>query len=138
MADDLQFELVTPERLLLAERAEMVGVPGREGQMGIYRRHVPMIATLGPGAVKIWREGREARRLFVDGGFLEVTGERCTVLAEEATPVEDFDRAHLEQKVRDCREDLEDAGDPLERARARHELTLAKARLQVLTGELVA
>ncbi len=108
-SDKVEFELVSPERLLLSEQVDMVVVPGSEGDFGVLPRHAPLISTLRPGVIRVF-EGREVRqRIFVAGGFAEVTPERCTVLAEEAVPVGDIDAAKLEQELKDLGDDLADA-----------------------------
>ncbi len=108
-ADKVEFELVSPERLLVSEQVDMVVVPGAEGDFGVLPRHAPLISTLRPGTIRIYT-GREVRRsIFVAGGFAEVTPERCTVLAEEAIPVEDLDKARIEQDIKDLSQDLAEA-----------------------------
>ena len=87
------FELVSPERLLLSEDVDMVVVPGEEGDFGVLTRHAPMISTLRPGVIKVHDGGSVTEQIFVAGGFAEVTPARCTVLAQEALPVGDIDRA---------------------------------------------
>mgnify|MGYP003700703339 CR=1 FL=1 len=81
------FELVSPERLLLSEEVDMVEVPGEEGDFGVLVRHAPLISTLRPGVIKVHDGGSVTQRIFVAGGFAEVTPQRCTVLAEEAVEV---------------------------------------------------
>ena len=104
MAETIGFELVSPERLLAAKPVEMVVVPGTEGDFGVMPRHAPMIATVRPGVISIFEGGKVSERIFVAGGFAEVTGERCTVLAERAVPVADIDRAAVERKLKEDRE----------------------------------
>ena len=108
-SDKVEFELVSPERLLLSEQVDMVVVPGAEGDFGVLPRHAPLISTLRPGVIRVF-EGREVKeRIFVAGGFAEVTPERCTVLAEEAVPVAEIDAGKLEQELKNLGEDLADA-----------------------------
>jgi F-type H+-transporting ATPase subunit epsilon len=108
-ADKVEFELVSPERLLLSQQVDMVVVPGAEGDFGVLPRHAPLIATLRPGIIRVF-EGRDVKqRIFVAGGFAEVTPERCTVLAEEAVPVGDIDTARIDQELKNLGEDLADA-----------------------------
>jgi F-type H+-transporting ATPase subunit epsilon len=115
-ADKVEFELVSPERLLLSEQVDMVVVPGAEGDFGVLPRHAPLISTLRPGIIRVF-EGREVKnRIFVAGGFAEVTPERCTVLAEEAVPVGDIDAAAVDQQLKDLGEDLADAKTDEEKA----------------------
>lgn len=104
MAETIDFELVSPERLLFAKPVEMVVVPGTEGDLGILPRHAPLIATVRPGVIAIFAGGTVAERIFVAGGFAEVTGDRCTVLAERAMPVADIDRAAVERQLKEDRE----------------------------------
>ena len=99
MADRVQFELVTPERLLLSEMVEMVVVPGTEGNFGVLPGHAPLISTIRPGMIEIYEGQRVARRVFVVGGIAEVTAQRCTVLADQAMPPEDLDRTAIEAEL---------------------------------------
>src|SRR5271156_974348 len=84
MPDRVQFELVTPERLLISEAVEMVVVPGTEGNFGVLPGHALLISTIRPGAIEVYEGQRVTRRIFVAGGFADVTPERCTVLADDA------------------------------------------------------
>ena len=96
MADRIQFELVSPERLLLSEMVEMVVIPGTEGNFGVLPGHAPLISTIRPGMIEIYEGRTVVRRLFVVGGIAEVTPERCTVLADAAMPPEALDRGAIE------------------------------------------
>ena len=109
MADKLALELVSPERLLVSAEADMVVVPGGEGDFGVLAGHAPVISSVRPGVVEVHDEGGETERIFVTGGFAEVTAEGLTVLAEDAVPVAEMDRKDLERRLRNAREDLEDA-----------------------------
>ncbi len=77
-------ELVAPEKLVLSNEADMVVVPGAEGDFGVLYNHAPMISTLRPGVVRI-SGSEDDKNIFVSSGFIEVTGERCTILASDAT-----------------------------------------------------
>lgn len=90
MAEKIQFELVSPAKLLVSSPVDMVVVPGTEGDFGALARHAPMIATVRPGVIDIHDNGKVSSRIFVAGGFAEVNEERITVLAEEAIPVADL------------------------------------------------
>jgi F-type H+-transporting ATPase subunit epsilon len=132
MADQVQFELVSPERLLLSEPVDMVVVPGSEGDFGVLAGHAPLISTVRPGVIETYAGKTVKDRIFVAGGFAEVTRERCTVLAEEATPLADLDRAAIEAQARTAREDLGLAKDAGERAAAERSLAVAEAKLAIL------
>lgn len=133
MAEKVEFELVSPEKLLLSQPVDMVVVPGGDGDFGVLPRHAPMISTVRPGVISVY-ETRQAvsQRLFVAGGFAEVTPERCTVLAVEAEPLEEIDRSAIEQELRDAREDVADAKDEHEKAAAIKRVTVLEAKLDAL------
>jgi F-type H+-transporting ATPase subunit epsilon len=124
------FELVSPERLLLSQEVDMVVVPGEEGDFGVLERHSPMISTLRPGVIAVHDGGSVAERIFVAGGFAEVTPARCTVLAEEALPVGEIDRAATEQRLSDAKDDLVDAKDDAEKASAERQIKVAEEMLR--------
>ncbi len=132
MADDrVEFELVTPERLVVSRGVDMVVVPGTEGDFGVLPGHTPMISTVRPGVVNVY-EGREiAERMFVTGGFAEVTAARCTILADRAVAVDDLDRAAAEQTLKDAREDLADAETDDARAEAEKQIAICEEILRI-------
>jgi F-type H+-transporting ATPase subunit epsilon len=99
MADTFQLELVSPERLLLSRQVEMAVIPSAEGEMGVLPGHAPMVVALRGGVISVRENGAESERLFVAGGFAEVLPDRCTVLADEATPVADVSRAEAERRL---------------------------------------
>jgi F-type H+-transporting ATPase subunit epsilon len=105
MAEKLSFALVSPERELFHGEVDQVVVPGTDGEFGVLPQHAPLMTTIKPGALRILNDGTE-RRIFVHGGFADVTPEGLTVLAEEAVDVADLDRAHIEQQLKDAREDF--------------------------------
>ncbi|UEM20360.1 F0F1 ATP synthase subunit epsilon [Skermanella mucosa] len=134
MADKVEFELVSPEKLLVSQPVDMVVVPGGEGNFGVLAGHAPMITTVRPGVIDIFEGDRVVDRIFVAGGFAEVTETRCTVLAEQATNLNELDRAAVEQEVKDVGEDVEDAKSDSERAVAEGRLAVARAKLEAITG----
>ncbi len=128
MADDkVNFELVSPERLLVSEAFDMVVVPGSEGDFGVLPGHSPFISTVRPGVIDIHEGGKIAHRVFVGGGFAEVTPDRCTVLAEDAAMIEDIDTADVDRRIQDVELDLRDAESDSERARAEARLVVLRA-----------
>ena len=117
MAETTQFELVSPERLVVSRPVEMVVVPGTEGYFGVLPRHAPLISTLDAGVIDIYEGGSVVERIFVAGGVAEVTEERCTVLAENAVPFADIDPVAVDKEIADTRDILKDASDAGERER---------------------
>ena len=122
MAEKLQFDLVSPERRLISEAVDMVIVPGSMGDFGVLAGHAPLISTLRPGMLQVEADGQDTRRIFVRGGFAEVTPEGLNVLAEFAVPLEELDAADLDQQIKDTQEDVNDATSEEARSAAMHHL----------------
>ena len=110
MTDKVSFELVSPERLLMAADVASVIIPGSEGDFTFLPDHAPIISTIRPAVVDVFEtEGDEPTRIFVRGGFVDGAMNRLTILAEEAIHVVDLDREALELRIANATEDLEDA-----------------------------
>ena len=147
MADKLQFELVSPEKLLLSEAVAMVVVPGGEGNFGVLPGHSLLISTVRPGVIDVYGDEptRVSERIFVAGGFAEVTPERCTVLADEAVPLSSLDRGDLDQQqkslegtVASLRDQVARAIEGIDRDRIAGDLRAAERRLAVASAKLAA
>ena len=110
MADMLNFEMVSPEKLLLSTQVNSVTVPGTEGDFTVFAQHAPVLSTMRPGVVDVQKESGE-ERIFVRGGFAEVNPGGLTILAEEAIPMADLDREVLAQHIQNAQEDVDDATD---------------------------
>lgn len=141
MADKVEFELVSPEKLLVSQSVRMVVVPGAEGFIGVLPGHAPMIVTVKPGIIDIYADdmGTISERIFVAGGFCEVTGARVTILAEEATgldAVKGLDRATLDKQAANLTEDLAEAKTEVERHNIENKLAVIQAKLDVQAGTL--
>ena len=131
----LQFELVSPEALGFSKPVTLVTVPGGEGDFGVLPGHAPLIATVRPGVIDIYEQDDKtvSERIFVAGGFAEVTGERCTVLAEEAVPVTELHRGHIEATLSQLVEDAELAKLDSERMDIETKLAVTRAKLQAVS-----
>jgi F-type H+-transporting ATPase subunit epsilon len=128
MADKLHFELVSPERLLRSGAVHMVVVPGAEGDFGVLAGHAPFMSTIRPGAIDVYDEaGGAATRIFIDGGFAEVTGEGLTILAENALPVAEIRADEVSRLLADAREDIRLAKSDAERIVAERHVTKYEA-----------
>ena len=110
MADPFQFELVSPESLLMSEPVDQVVVPGAEGYFTVLKGHAPYMSTLKPGVVDVVR-GTATERIFVRGGFADVNAGGLTILAEQAIRLADVDPAMIASQVKDAEEDVADAKD---------------------------
>ena len=126
MAEKLSFALVSPEREVFHGLVDHVVVPGAEGEFGVLPNHAPVMSMVKPGALRIIDDGAE-RRIFVNGGFADVTPEGLTVLAEEAVDLADVDAAELEQDLKNAQEDLRDASNESKRAHAERVIARAEA-----------
>jgi len=102
------FELVAPERLLFSGDVESVMVPGSEGDMTILNDHAPIMVMLRPGIVELVTS-KDKRRLFVRGGFLDMSSLGLSILAEQAVPIEEFNADRIDAEIRDAEDDLRDA-----------------------------
>jgi F-type H+-transporting ATPase subunit epsilon len=107
---ELHLEFVSPERVLFSGDVDQVDLPGAEGDMGILPGHAPLVTTLRPGIVTIFRDGKR-EPIVVIGGFAEVGPSGLTVLADRAMPRENFDTAILSAEIKDAEEDVADATD---------------------------
>ena len=90
MAENLLFELVTPSKQLVSENVKMVVVPGMEGDMGVMTGHTNILSSLRPGLVDIYGDESIVRSVFVEGGFVEINNDRCSLLAIEARDVREI------------------------------------------------
>ena len=93
----LQVDIVTPERLLISQEADMVVLPGAAGQMGVMAGHVPLLTTLAAGEIVLFRNNEEEEILAVSGGLAEVRPDQVTILADVAERAEEIDETRAEQ-----------------------------------------
>src|SRR5216683_3896157 len=126
----LHVEVVTAERELYNGEANLVSAPGSEGRLGILPRHAALLTTLAPGELRIELNGAE-EPLFVAGGFLEVSDNNVTVLADTAEHAEEIDQARAEEARRRAQERLEQATSDVERADMLGALERAMNRIKV-------
>jgi F-type H+-transporting ATPase subunit epsilon len=82
----ITLEIVSPARLVLSRAVDMVVMPAYEGDLAAMENHAPMITLLRGGVITLYEGGTATDRLFVGGGFAEITAERCTILADDAVP----------------------------------------------------
>jgi F-type H+-transporting ATPase subunit epsilon len=123
----LHFELVSPARLLFSGDVASVTIPGTEGEMGIYPGHAPVLSTLKPGVVTVYKDGGSTDRIFVKGGMVEVNPQGLTLLAEVAIPMAELNTEALAKQIRNAEEDLADATTDEGRRKAAENLEHLKA-----------
>jgi F-type H+-transporting ATPase subunit epsilon len=122
------FELVSPERVLFSGEATQVVVPASEGEITVLANHAPFMSALRSGIVTI----DNGQRLFVRGGFADVSPAGLTVLAEQAVPVEEINVEALAGEIRNAEEDLRDAKTDEARARAQARLAGLNAMMAAI------
>jgi F-type H+-transporting ATPase subunit epsilon len=135
MAEQLQLEVVTPERRVLSEQVNSVTVPGRGGEMGILPGHAPLISELRTGVLS-YNEDGTTFQLHVSGGFVEVNDDRVSVLAEIAERPEEIDAARARLARERTEKQLSSWGgteEDFEKARAKLERSMV--RLQLTTSQ---
>ncbi len=109
----LLVEIVTPERLLLSQQADMVLLPGAAGQMGVMKGHVPLLTTLAAGEIVLTLNGEEIEALAVGGGLAEVRPDKVTILADTAERSEEIDEIRAEEARQQAEQALQAADGPV-------------------------
>lgn len=109
MAEPFDFELVSPERLLLSEKATEVVVPGMDGYFTVMANHAPLMSTIKPGVVEAKLASGQERKIFVRGGFADISPTGFMILAELAMPIEELDATAIDAEIKNAEEDFADA-----------------------------
>lgn len=124
MAGQFKFELISPEQKLISEDVTMVTIPGEEGEFGVLAGHSPLLAAVRAGVVRIHKDATNdnPRRVFVAGGFADVTAEHCTLLAEDVTDLSLVDVTALDAQIARL------AADAATDERAAAKLAVARAK----------
>jgi F-type H+-transporting ATPase subunit epsilon len=136
--ETINFELVSPEAKLMSGPVKMAVIPGEDGELGVGAGHSSFIVSLKPGVVQLFNNDNEApRKIFITGGFADITNENCTVLAEQAVDVSTINAAATEQEIKTLEVSLASAQEPADITRFNRQLGLAKAKLGAVTGKIV-
>ena len=133
MADKLNLEVITPERLVLSEQVDEVVAPGLGGELGILPDHTPLISQLKTGVLS-YRKGNENRRMHVSGGFVEVASDRVSVLSDVAEKPEEIDVGRAERAKERAERRLASRGEDVDFNRAELKLQRAMIRSQLGRG----
>ena len=126
----LRLEIVTPETTTYSEDVEMVVLPGSEGELGVYPKHVPLLTTVKPGELRIFKDGR-ATSLAIGEGFVEITAEAVSVLTDMALESEKIDEAAAEAAVARAQAEMKEDHTAEEVAAIQASLQKALAQLHV-------
>ncbi len=125
----IHVDVVSAEELIFSGQAEFVVLPGEDGELGVYPRHVPLITRIKPGVVRIHTIGGTDERIFVAGGILEVQPTIVTVLADTAIRAKDLDEAKAIEALKRAEEIHRAALDKLDIAKVEAEIALLTAQL---------
>ncbi len=130
MAETLKLEIVTPEAVTYSEDVDMVTLPGAEGELGVFPKHVPLMTQVMPGEV-IVRKNNQDYFLAIGGGFAEITGTRVAILTDMAIKATDIDEAKAEEARRRAEERLQQKLSDEEVANVSAALAHSLAQLKV-------
>ncbi len=124
------FQLVSPDKVLVSEHAWQVTIPGEEGYFGVRAGHMSLIAAVRPGVVEVVKkEGAAPEKIFIAGGFADVTATQCTLLAEQAVNVNEIDAAKVQQELANTKEDLGMATEMADKIRINKKIELLSLKL---------
>ncbi|MAF68272.1 MAG: ATP synthase F1 subunit epsilon [Micavibrio sp.] len=127
------FELVSPAKKLIEEPAFQVVLPGEAGDVGVRKGHASLVVSARPGVVEILREqGGTPERLFIAGGFADITAEQTTLLAEEAIPVSELDGDILATEQETLIKLMTETDDMIEKKRISDQLVIVTAKLKAV------
>ncbi|MFT4159909.1 F0F1 ATP synthase subunit epsilon [Shinella zoogloeoides] len=107
MADSFNFELVSPERLLVSGSVSEVVIPATEGEMTVMANHAPTMTTIKPGIVTVKTADGKKDRYVVFGGFADIVPTGCTLLAESAVHVDEFNSDDITRRIESARKELD-------------------------------
>lgn len=113
----LHFSLVSPERELFSGEVDQVVVPGSDGQFGALVNHAPLMSVVKSGVIRIIT-GNQETKMYVGGGIVDVSGKGVAILAEDAVDLNSIDKAAFEKDLKNAQEDLRDAKNDAEKAKA--------------------
>ena len=127
MKSTISFDLVSPEQLVFNDKAGMIIVPGKEGDIGVLPGHSKLLSSLRPGRIMVYGgEKHLLQSFFVSGGFVEINPEKCIVLAEEVEEMSTLDKGAIEQQVRELENETSDEAKP--------QYLIAKSKIEALNS----
>ncbi len=127
-----RLEIITAERVLFDGDVDGLVAPGAEGELGVLPHHTALMTLLQPGELR-YRVGDQETSLAVTGGFMEVTADRVTVLADAAERVEEIDEARAQEAIRRAQERIALRDEDLDLERALASLRRAQVRIGMVT-----
>ncbi len=131
MAKNIKLEVVTPEKTVVNEDAQIVVAPGTLGEFGVLPDHTPFLSTLQVGTLRYTDAGGTEKYVFVSGGFAEALPDKVTVLAESAERRKDIDVDRAKASMARAQERLEGGGQDIDVVRAKAALARSIQRLKL-------
>ena len=128
----MNLEIITAERSVYSGEVDMVIAPGLDGQLGILPKHAPLMTVLKPGELTVKKSGEEDMYVAVSGGFMEVIGNRVSVLADTCERSDEIDEARAELAMQRAQERLAQHGSDMELERAMSSLQRAQIRVNLV------
>ena len=128
----MMLEIITAERQVFSDEVDMVVAPGIDGQLGILPRHAPLMTMLKPGALTVRKAGEEDMYVAVSGGFMEVLGNRVSILADACERSDEIDEERAQQAVQRAQERLANRSEDMELERAMASLKRAQVRVALV------
>ena len=127
MESMISFDLTSPEQLVFNDKAGMIIVPGKEGDMGLLPGHSKLLSSLRPGRVMVYGEDKQLlQSFFVSGGFVEINPEKCIVLAEEVFEMAALDKSAIERQMQDLENETGDE--------SMQQYAIAKSKMEALNA----
>lgn len=136
MTENIQFELVSPERKLVDAPMYHVVIPGTEGYLGVGRGHASFVVSLDQGIVTLYENSMnedKPEKIFIAGGFADITDERCTVLAEQAVNLNDLDPEVLQNDLKTLQSDLKAAKKNAQKSYIQNKIDIIEAQIEAIS-----
>lgn len=125
----LSVEILTPEGTIFSGKASMVVIPGAEGEFGVLAGHVPLVSSLSYGIARIYQGEEVKERIFISGGFAEVTSKEAIILADEATYISKINKEQTKEKIESLKQQLNNTDDNLEKLKIEEHIKAREAML---------
>ena len=131
--EQLNLEIVSPEKLVTAKSVDMIVISGTEGDFGVLPGHAPVVSSIRPGLLEI-HENNNVEKFFVTGGFVEVLENKVSILANEISKIDEIDIVVVENEIKDLKEKLSQTEE--ETAKSLIELEIYKLESKIESTKL--
>lgn len=137
MAENIRLEVVTPEKSVVSEEAQIVMAPGSLGEFGVLSGHTPFMTSLNIGSVRYVDGSGNERYVFVSGGFAEALPDRVTILADSAERRKDIDLERAKAAMARAEERLAKQVEDIDFIRAQAALHRAIMRIRLAESKRI-